>query len=177
MFSRYKQLRIENCLAFCILHFAFRQWGSGRRGRRPLRSRLLLPIASILHFAFRPWVRPVAHRCAPLRRPVQAETRGASRTPPPTIASPIAYCLLPQFCILHSDNGCVPWRTGVRRYGGRCRRKPAGRRGRRPLRSRLLLPIACCLLPQFCILRSAFCIQTMGASRGAHCAPLRNPDP
>ena len=46
-----------------------------------------------------------------------------------------------------------------------------GRRRRRPLQSRPLLPIACCLLPQFCILHSAFCIHSMWHSR--HLRPLK----
>ena len=119
-------------------------------------------------------MRPVAHRCAPLRRPVQAgNPRGVEDAAP---YNRVSYCLLPQFCILHSAF-CIPamgasrGATSVRRYGGRCRRKPAGRRGRRPLRSHLLLPIACRLLPQFCILHSDNgCVPWRYLS-----APLRRP--
>ena len=42
--------------------------------------------------------------------------------------APIAYFLLPQLCILHSDNRCVPWRTGVRRYGSLCVKRAANDR-------------------------------------------------
>ncbi len=106
----------------------------------------------------RRWIYSLWHPVAPPRRLVRTETRGASKAPPPTIASPIVSILHFAFCILHSVGGC-----GLRAANDRPYDFPACHSERR--RGEHCSSAASPVL-SFCTLHSAFCTPSAGVGRG-----------